>query len=102
MLELMINASDFYHVYRRNREGLEFTFKAPPSDTLRLAKFVPILMSSTSSSYAPLNYKIMFSIEMHNGLGFRIAKPYHSVTLTHPERLARTFETMTKLALTFP
>ena len=116
MLELMINASDFNHVYHRNREGLEFTFKAPPSDTLRLAKFAPMVAGSTSSSYyAPLNYKldaprtfnivfykIVFSVETHNGLGFMIAKPYHNVTLSRPENLVRVFEEVTKLALTFP
>ena len=103
MLELMIGAADFNHAYHRNREGLEFTFKAPPSDTLCLAKFVPMVAGSTSSSYyAPLNYKIVFSVETHDGLGFMIAKPYHNVTLSRPENLVRVFEEVTKLALTFP
>ena len=103
MLELMVGATNFNHVFSRNREGLEFTFKASPGDTLRLAKFVPMVACSTSSSYyAPLKYRIMFSVETHDGLGFMLAKPYHNVTLSRPENLVRVFEEVTKLVLTFP
>jgi len=102
MLELMIGAANFNHIYC-NRQGLEFTFKALPNDRVSLARFVPMVISTTSDAYyAPLNYHIMFSVEKRSGCGFQIAKPYHSVTLNHPENLVRVFETVTKLALTFP
>jgi hypothetical protein len=96
MLELMIGAADFDHIYY-NRQGLKFTFKASPNDRVSLAQFVPMATGSSSDSY-----QIVFSVEVFSGRGFKIAKPYHSVTLTHPFHLAYVFETVTKLALTFP
>ena len=102
MLELMIGAADFNHIYY-NRQGLKFTFKASPNDRVSLAQFVPMAIGTTSDPYfAPTEYQIMFSVEVFSGRGFKIAKPYHTASLTHPERLAYVFETVTKLALTFP
>lgn len=103
MLELMIGAADFDHIYY-NRQGLKFTFKAPPNDRVTFAQFVPRDPAKHPSDpyFAPARYQIMFSVEILHGRGFRIAQPYHNVTLTHPEHLVRVFETVTKLTLTFP
>ena len=102
MLELMIGAKDFDYIYY-NRQGLKFTFKALGNDRLQHAQFIPTAIShNTVGIYStPQEYHVRLAIETHTGQGFKMAKPYHSVMLMHPERLVHTFETVTNSAISF-
>jgi hypothetical protein len=101
-LELMINARDFEPVYRPNM-GLSFTFKVTEDDKLRMAKFTPMAHSSTNDPfYAPsYKYDLRMTIEALNGLSFELVKPYHCVDFMVLDNMARTFEVVTHLTLTF-
>lgn len=101
-LELMINARDFRPIYC-NTQGLSFTFRVSEDDKLRMVKFVPMAYSSKNDSfYAPIHkYTLRMTIETLNGLSFELAKPYHCVDLTHPERLVKVFETAAKVVVSF-
>ena len=94
ILELMINAQDFSPV-RYKFEGLSFTFRVSESDQLRRAMFVPIQLSF-------LKYRIRMSVKAQSKYTYELVKPYHSVILTRPENLVKTFEATAKVALTFP
>lgn len=102
MLELMIDARDFGYVHY-NWQGLQFTFRVPYDDRLRLAKFIPMAAGSTSDAYfAPQKYQIKLTVEALSNGSFVMIKPYHDMTLSHPDRMVDVFETMTKVAVTFP
>lgn len=101
MLELMIAADDFAYIHY-NKQGLQFTFKVPYDDKLRLAKFIPMATGSTSDAYfAPQKYQIKLTVEALSNGSFVTIKPYHDMTLSHPDRLVNVFEAMTKVAVTF-
>jgi hypothetical protein len=93
MLELMINAQDFVPA-RCKFDGLSFTFKVSKSEHLRRVMFVPIRINF-------LKYHIEMSIKAQNKYKYELVKPYHSVILTRPENLVKTFETAAHLTLTF-
>lgn len=101
MLELMINAQNFAPVSYKFEglsykfEGLSFTFRVSESDHLRRAMFVPVQQSF-------LQYKIEMSIKAQSKYTYELVKPYHSVILTRPENLVKTFEATAKVALAFP
>jgi len=90
MLELMINAQDFTPLSYKF-QGLSFTFRVSESDHLRQAMFVPVQQSF-------LQYKIEMSIKAQSTYTYE----YHSVILTRPENLVKTFEATAKVALAFP
>jgi hypothetical protein len=94
MLELMINAQNFAPVSYKF-EGLSFTFRVSESDHLRRAMFVPVQQSF-------LQYKIEMSIKAQSKYTYELVKLYHSVILTRPENLVKTFEATAKVALAFP
>jgi hypothetical protein len=101
MLELMIQASDFEPIYY-NKEGLRFTFGALGSSKLRRASFFPMVISNQSMSfYSAPKYQLRLVVETVDGSSFELEKPYHNVTLSNPSTLARTFETVAKVAVGF-
>lgn len=101
MLELMIGAGDFGYIHY-NKQGLQFTFRVPYDDKLRLAKFIPMALGSTGQSYyAPTTYQIKLTVEALSAGSFEMVKPYHNVMLSHPERLVKVFETVAKVAVSF-
>jgi len=94
ILELMINAQDFSPLSYKF-QGLSFMFRVSESDHVRQAMFVPVRQSF-------LQYKIEMSIKAQSKYTYELVKPYHSVILTRPENLVKTFEATAKVALTFP
>lgn len=101
MLELMISADNFTHIHY-NRQGLQFTFRVPYDDRLRLAKFIPMASGSTSDAYfAPQKYQIKLTVEALSNGSFVTIKPYHDTLLHNPDRLVDAFETVAKVAVTF-
>lgn len=102
MLELMINARDFGYVHYNNR-GLKFVFRVFENEPPRRAEFAPVIVNSTTQSYyAPATYKVQLIVETLGARSWELIKPYHNVILEHPNRLAKVFETLTKVAVTFP
>lgn len=102
MLELMIEARDFGYIYYNN-QGLRFTFRSPGEERLRQAEFIPMAVSNTTQAYyAPATYQIRLVVQALGGLSWELVKPYHNVILEHPDRMAKVFETVAKVAVTFP
>lgn len=101
MLKLMISADNFTHIHV-NKQGLQFTFRVPYNDKLRLAKFVPMRVTCGGvMDFTNQMYQIRLTVEALSNGSFVTINPYDNTILHYPDRLVDAFETKAKVAVTF-